>query len=116
MIAAAGINDPGYSAKKLLRKKKNESWAMRLAVAGQTSPTLSELEEICYAKSSSLVLGSARILRALFGILPRSFYARQDAEHCTLEACAIVCAARFRADPLLRAGAFAYCVIGRSRN
>jgi len=27
-------------AKKLLRKKKNESWAMRPAMAGQTSPTL----------------------------------------------------------------------------
>ena len=27
-------------SEKLLRKKKNESWAMRPAIAGQTSPTL----------------------------------------------------------------------------
>src|SRR5437667_6977917 len=29
VIAATGITDPGYNRKKLLRKKKNESWAMR---------------------------------------------------------------------------------------
>jgi hypothetical protein len=32
-LTAAGVNDPGYRgyrSKKLLRKKKNESWAMRL--------------------------------------------------------------------------------------
>jgi hypothetical protein len=33
VFAAAGITDPGYSAKKLLRKKKNESWAMRPATS-----------------------------------------------------------------------------------
>ena len=51
---------------KLLRKKKNESWAMRLGVVidGQRPPLhgkqvrLSELEETCYAKSSSLVSGA----------------------------------------------------------
>jgi len=31
---------PARTAKKLLRKKKNESWAMRPAMAEQTSPTL----------------------------------------------------------------------------
>ena len=51
---------------------------------------LSELEETCYAKSSSLVLGSARILRAFFDIVPKSFSVRQDAEHFTLEAFATI--------------------------
>ena len=43
--------------KKLLRKKKNESWTMRRFenVRSLTSPTLSELEETCYEKSFSLV-------------------------------------------------------------
>src|SRR5205814_7487002 len=41
---------PARTAKKLLRKKKNESWAMRRQEFGLTSPTL-ELEETCYAKS-----------------------------------------------------------------
>jgi len=42
---------------KLLRKKKNESWTMRLFenIRSLTSPTLWELEETCYAKSFSLV-------------------------------------------------------------
>jgi hypothetical protein len=51
-VTAAGVNDPGYnshSAKKLLRKKKNESWTIRPVVAAVydrrsnvslTSPTL----------------------------------------------------------------------------
>lgn len=54
------------SAKKLLRRKKNESWAMRFAVAiGDQKPPLhgkqvrlSELEKTCYAKSFSLVSGA----------------------------------------------------------
>jgi len=35
-VTAAGVNDPGYnssSAKKLLRKKKNESWTIGPVVA-----------------------------------------------------------------------------------
>jgi hypothetical protein len=55
VIAAAGIADPGTGgAKKLLRKKKNESWAMRRAVARHTSPTLGVGGNL-YAKSLSLV-------------------------------------------------------------
>ena len=69
---------------KLLRKKKNESWAMRSAsrwpkrFEAVQQVRLSELEETCYAKSSSLVCsGVAQRLSACwrFGVAPKQSFA-----------------------------------------
>ena len=117
--------------KKLLRKKKNESWAMRLT--GQTSPTL-RVGGNLYAKSSSLVLSFGQrtrpaCWRARLAIANFSCCALpQSTIHVFRKACfgatpkparetralpnPIRCAVLFRADPLFRAGSFTDAAAG----
>src|SRR4029450_9326060 len=66
-------------AKKLLRKKKNESWAMRrlVSIRGLTSPTLEVGGNLSckIVQSGSFGSASAGILPAAVGILPTATHA-----------------------------------------